>query len=227
MRNKKVIYATWFGDKGAYFEPTYITSGWDYVFITDRLDLQEMCRRKKNIWEVVYKEPSEEDSELSAKVYKILPHLEFVSYTHTIYIDSDKYVVDCNLDNLLEKTLGNNKEFAALKHRVTDCTYEEIQRQKKRAKDKAENFDSIRQRCIESGLPEHYGLTDNSILIRKLTSSVVLAMQSWWLEISNYCKRDQCSLQKVLYQTQLPFNYLCYENYKSYKALRYLSNIHA
>lgn len=225
MKNNKVIYASWFGATGGIIEPEVITEGWDYHFYTDHEELLSLNTK----WNVQYMRRSSEetDSELRAKSYKILAHCfyPFPTYTHSIYIDSDKYKIDCNLDELLERSLEEDSLFASLKHRASNCTYQEIERQRKRGKDSEESFQKIKERCLSARLPEKWGLNDNSIIIRKHCSKVSLFNNSWWLEVVRYCKRDQCSLMKLLYQTDIKFNQLHYEGYKNYKALRYLSKI--
>ncbi len=226
-KNKKVIYTSYFGNRGGIIEPSYISPGWDYVFFTDNEYIYDLSKKHLLTWKIEYipTTTEETDSEIRAKFYKIVSHAFFPEYEYSIYIDSDKYKIDCNLDRFIENTLSPDSVFASLKHRKCDCTYKEIERQRKRKRDFDKNFDDIRDRCIDSGLPEHWGLNDNSIVVRKHCSELYIVMNNWWLEVAKYCKRDQCSLMKVLYESGLPFNQLEYEGFKNYKTMRYLSRI--
>lgn len=62
---------------------------------------------------------------------------------------------------------------------------------------------------IEEGFPEHYGLTENSIIYRNHNSDKIISiMDEWWQFIENYSKRDQLSLFYILWKNNINMQYL-------------------
>ena len=219
--NKSAIIATWFGnDKGNLIKPKLVTSGWDYLFFTDFRPIEE----KTWIWRKMSVKTPHIDPEAASKWIKILFPVLFPQYEKSVYIDSEKYLIDRDLDEFYAAVAGNN-EYAAVKHRVSDCTYEEIDRNIKRRSDKITNLKAIRQLNIEAELPKNSGLFDNSMILRLHTDRLKQCMAAW-ADALAVCKRDQCSIMMCLKKFSVNYGYCRSRMYVKYSALRALSNIY-
>jgi hypothetical protein len=73
-------------------------------------------------------------------------------------------------------------------------------------------------------MPENYGLSENSILIRNHNKIEVMAiMKKWWKEIVSYSHRDQLSLPYVCYKNR--FNlFMTNENKRKNNFFSFIDN---
>ena len=96
-----------------------------------------------------------------------------------------------------------------------------------------DNEDIVRKQIRlfrEEGFPEHYGLTENSIIYRNHKSDKVISiMEEWWHFVKNYSKRDQLSLFYILWKNNMKMEYLTKVNprldSKNFKAFKHEDGI--
>lgn len=149
--NNKLIFCTRFGNTLYWTEPQItVTRGWDCILFTDREEMVKILHkdqvRLRTQWTIKYVPDSTLCSKLVAKKYKILIHNMFPQYEYSIYIDADKYIIDCDLDKVL-RFLRNNKNLALLKHK-TDNSILIRKSSKKLLKAMEEWWSDINNYCI-------------------------------------------------------------------------------
>lgn len=135
----------------------------------------------------------------NAKIYKILAHL-YIDTDISIWIDGNiKLKVELKI--IVKELLGDN-EMAIFKHPVRNCIYKEIPEAQNRYK---ENEIKIRDEIYQHGeyykkigYPEHNGLYETGILIRRHIKKIEEFNNAWWAEICKYSNRDQISFPYIL-----------------------------
>lgn len=143
--------------------------------------------------------PLVSESQTQSRAFKMLPHLFFEEHSISVWIDGNLEIREPAITYL--KFLDDGP-IAASKHPYRDCLYEEGMVCIKRGKDKAEKISAQLDKYSNAGFPRNFGLTENSVLIRKhLDASVIKLMETWWSEFYNGSKRDQLSLAFAEWKT--------------------------
>ncbi len=130
------------------------------------------------------------DPVLSAKIYKVLPHL-FLDCDYSIWIDGNitLKVPPETLIDVLEK------DIAVFPHPSRDCLFDEgrfcVLNQI------GNQIEILEQLKRYKGFPNHYGLAGCGVLIRKHTDKMRRLSEQWWAEICRGSIRDQISFPYV------------------------------
>jgi hypothetical protein len=222
MKNKTVVYTAIFGGKDDLIEPAFIPKGCDFVCFTDR-DFES------DVWDVRKVEPTFEDPNRSAKMYKILPHRFFSEYNHSVWVDGN-LLVRGDINELVKKYLSK-VNFAIYSHNQLrkrilgflwvkdknecyDCLYKEAEELIKSAKKGNYKDDpNLIKRQVEKYKKEDYpynnGLVSSMIIFRNHNNlDVIKVGEDWWNEIKNNSRRDQLSFNYVAWKNNLNFKYI-------------------
>ena len=83
-------------------------------------------------------------------------------------------------------------------HPERNCIYEEAKAVLKHRRDNKNNVNSQIEKIKNDGFPEHYGLSENNILIRNHKDPITIKfMEKWWKMINKGSKRDQLSFMYI------------------------------
>lgn len=201
MKNNFVVYTALFGDYDNLIDPKENYEGCDFVCFTDQEHL------KSEIWEIRLVKDCDLSSNMMNRRYKLLPHLFLPEYEYSLYVDANIGIAATPLD-LLEKYLLNNN-LVLPKHFLRDCLYEE-------SKEciiigKSSFFSTVKQVYTykHEGFPQHFGLSENNIILRKHNEiAIVKIMTNWWKECNEKTQRDQLSLGYVLWKEHINFYFM-------------------
>ena len=181
-------------------EPMFFNPQIDYFVFTDQ-DLPLNSRLKK-IDITKFEEYSKYSPVTMNRRIKILSHEYLKDYDYTLYLDStvriigDIYPIICNIGNAY---IGVHS------HASRDCAYMEAEAVNYLKKSDPKQVEIQMRRYKEEGFPKHYGLFQNSIVIRnQKIPEVRTLMQAWWNEYEKDETRDQFSLPYVLWKKQIP-----------------------
>lgn len=223
MQNKKVIYTAIFGGKDDLHEPLFLPAGFDFVCFTDNRDLHS------KYWNIRVVEPLFSDPVRNARYYKIMAHKVLSEYNQSIWIDGNMIVKgDCN--KLIKKYLSQYS-FATYDHSkqkrrfwkifwigdkklARDCVYDEFKDlvSKTRRGFYMDNIEIMKNqiaRYTQEGYPKHNGLAVTMVLLRNHHDTrVVELMDAWWIELKNGSRRDQLSLNYVVWKLDFPIRYI-------------------
>lgn len=196
MKNKNiVVYTSICGGKDTLREDQY--EGNNYVAFLDNPVYSR-------VWDVreIFKKcilPVRE-----AKIFRILPW-QFLDYEYSIWMDG-QMAICCNASDLVDKFL-DGYDIALFRHPRRDCIYEEyiadrawhtyeppFLSEKEEQKYKSENF------------PEHDGLYETTIIIRKHSEKIKQFCKTWWAEISAFSSFDQCNFMYAARKHNLKIN---------------------
>lgn len=194
--NRWVIYTALFGDYDHLAQPVEKFDGFDFICFTDQKNLQS------EVWDIKIMESTEKTSLLMNRRMKMLPHEYLTGYEVSVYIDSNLKLLK-NLRELIEKDFSK-KKFLVPKHSLRDCLYEEAKEcvifQKS---DYAATVKQLKSYRL-AGFPDHFGLSENGILIRKHQDIEIQGlMTQWWEEFQRGSGRDQLSLPYVFWKNGL------------------------
>ena len=172
---------------------------WDYVAFTDKgvrqngLDVRKIDKGQTL------------DNNRRAKWYKLNPHMLFPDYDISIWIDGSVEVIG-DLNELIVSL--RVFKWGAFKHYSRDCIFDEAFACAIAQKDAPDLMSKqIAKYMVGDGYPRHNGLCENTIIVRKHNDDLVKKVDTdWWEEVKKWSKRDQLSLNYVLWKNKLDYN---------------------
>ena len=196
--NFKVIYKVILNNYDGDLNPKFINYDFDYLYYTNNLN--NYLLNNNSIWQYIQipkkisfskLSPSKQNRCLKINAYKYLPS----KYNFSIYIDGNIIIVkDINLLLYELKKKYNDSSFYVPIHPDRDCIYEEAKVVLNRRKDRHKYVNPQIKKIKNDGFPEHYGLSENNILIRMHKDPTIINfMKKWWKMIKKGSKRDQLS----------------------------------
>lgn len=198
---KMAVYTCIVGKYDMISEPLFVSPNIDYYIFTD----QEISN--KSIWKKIDIKQLKEFATLSPialnRKIKMLPHIFLQEYDYTMYIDgniqivTDLYPIFCNMGDSI---LGVHT------HAGRDCAYMERYAVSILNKMSIEKMNKQLDRYSKSGFPKHYGLFQNSILVRKNCREGNELMEDWWKEYTIDNTRDQISLPYIMWKKNIDNN---------------------
>jgi hypothetical protein len=94
------------------------------------------------------------------------------------------------------------------RHNIRDCTYQEGLECIGKNKDSHNIIEKQILQYKSESFSEHYGLSENSVLLRKHNDeNIIKLMELWWNEVNNKSKRDQLSLQYAIWKNDFDIKY--------------------
>ena len=179
-----VVYTACFGDYDV-LQPVIVESDAEFVAFTD-------SDAATDGWEMVKVDNGDAlDSRRMARFYKATPHMMFPDADVWVWHDSNvQLLVPPEL--LVAEWLGY-ADLAAPLHPSRDCAYREAYRCIVKGKDTREKLEAQTSSYNAVGYPEHNGLAETRVVIRRNTERIVQFNEAWWGEISGKSIRDQVS----------------------------------
>lgn len=191
------VYTVVFGKYDTIQEPYCHPDNIDYYLITDQdVDLKNSLWKKKDIsgFENDLKNLSNIEKN---RYFKMNPFDVFAEYEYSIYIDGNIQVIS-DLTEYIYRV--GNCGFAAHMHSSRDCVYEESKAAVFAKKETQDQMDKHVEHLHKKSFPEHYGMLECNVLVRRKCDACKQLMRDWWREFLTYSKRDQMSIPYVLYK---------------------------
>jgi hypothetical protein len=141
---------------------------------------------------------------MNAKIYKILSH-QFIDADISIWVDGNiKLLIP--KEQLVKEWLGD-ADMAVWKHFGRDCIYEEAAAAKGLFEENVvkEDIDKQIEHYRKIGFPQHAGMGECNVIIRRHTPEVIAFNNAWWSEICRWSQRDQLSFPVVLKDLKVNF----------------------
>lgn len=180
-------------------EPGYINPAIDYVIFTDMEVRQDSIWKKRDISD--YEQLKNRKPVEINRYVKLHPQEFFAEYDVSIYIDGTIML----LADMMPVALNLGKKyFGVHRHAFRDCIYMEAEGviYSKRA-DSGITRKQMKE-YHENGYPEHAGLYENTILVRRHNQAdCIRLMEAWWDEYMKYPTRDQISLPYVMWKCRI------------------------
>lgn len=196
-RKLKIIVYT--ANSGAYDSlrtHSYLSKQFDYICYTDT--------KVKGLhgWEIrPMKEFDNKDSVRKARLYKILPHKLFPEYDYSIWVDANWDVIGNSLEKKVLELIKKDSVLAFCPHPDRNCVYDECQAVVDLNKDSRKIVDKQKKFLKEENYPRSNGLYASGFIFRKHNDRKIKAiMEDWWEQIQKFSRRDQLSLNYVLWK---------------------------
>ena len=192
----KAIYTAIFNNYDLVKRPKYVNKGYDYYLFTD---LDTYKSQFKNIDGSVYNLVIMRDvinGLMQAKDIKINPEKYLDKYDSSIYVDGS-FVQVGDVDRFLNESKNT---YQMCRHPRRDCAYEESKICLNQRLDVPAKIESQIQKYNKEGFPANYGLCMGGIIARTHNKKAKKINSLWWREIVSGSKRDQLSINYVLWR---------------------------
>lgn len=197
-KNSLVVYTCITGGYDTLREIRYKSPDIDYICFTDNAKLASKTWKVLPLPNEVLS--SEKSSVKKQRLVKLLPHKWFPDYTASLWIDSNIEIIG-DLSDFFSKYSFEEKFLYVNKHPSRDCIYREQLAIIRLNKDTFENTSPQINRYRDEGFPEHYGLAETNILLRKHgDKNCIKLMELWAKEIKEGSHRDQLSFNYCVWK---------------------------
>jgi hypothetical protein len=143
---------------------------------------------------------------LNAKIYKVLAH-KYVDADYSIWVDGNIYF-KTTPEVIVNEFLGES-DIAVWKHFGRDCLYAEAKVLSSLGTEVVPDVKRQVAHYREEGFPEHQGLGECNVIVRKHSPKVEAFNNAWWAEICRHSTRDQISFPYVVSKfPELKVNYV-------------------
>jgi hypothetical protein len=204
-RGNLVIYSTIFGGSDRLHELRSTIPCADAICFTDNAALRSPT------WRVVYVDWKYRDPRRTAKAFKILPHLIFPFYDHSLYLDGSAELLK-NPEPWID-----GSSFRCFAHPWRICLFKEGQACIASGKEERELVDRQLSTYRMSGYRENAGLIAGGVLLRRHHDPLVSrTMGDWWAEIDAFSARDLLSFNFVAWQNNLQTHYIPGDIFKNH-----------
>lgn len=177
-------------------DPPVVHAGVDYIAFTDQ------DTRSLKVWQIrpiiPYTMASMFTNRRNAKVFKILPEIFLGEYDATIYHDGGHFCLMPPSEIFDTYMPGQTDDLAVFKHRWNTCVYDEGVDIIKGNRDLPGIVNAQLKAYRNSGYPEHNGLFELGVIIRKRSYRNTLINLRWWEQICKWSSRDQLSFPFVM-----------------------------
>lgn len=172
----------------------------DYVAFCDR------PTRDCGFWDVRPMDYWNPDPVRMARYVKTHPHKYFPEYETAVWVDAN-VLIRGELEPYL-RILGESREsaIAGIPHPVRDCIFAEAEAVLAAKKDDPATIAAQLERYREAGYPARNGLIETNFMVVDLRHPrTARVMDGWWAEIDGGSRRDQLSLNYVLWKEGQPW----------------------
>jgi len=132
---------------------------------------------------------------------KILGYQD-IEDNHTVYIDASIEIKA----SVYTFAYQWEEDFTLLQHRGRDCIYREADAVISMGKDKIDIVYNQIGAYAKDRFPEHAGLIQTGLLMRRRNKKVDKLCNAWWKEVEKHSKRDQLSFNYVAWKQRNEYN---------------------
>ena len=192
---KIVVYTAIFNNYDWLKEPVIKPEDIDFICYTDSNAI-----KSKN-WKVVKMDLNGKNPSLLNREIKLLyPYTELKDYDYSLYVDGSM-MIKGDVGEFIRKYIELEPVLMNFRHPNKDCLYTEVDYCIERGRGNAEKLREQKKKYEEDGMPQHFGLSDNKILLRNNHSEEgKKMMDEWFYHVVNYSGRDQVCLPYILYK---------------------------
>ena len=193
---KRAVYTAIFGDYDS-LKDIPPQEGIDLICFTDNETLTH------HTWQVRYTEPKYAYPRLSAKYYKMLPHVVLAEYDETVWIDASFQVQHTGFAADVFEYL-QDAAIAVFLHPDRGCIYDEAEVSKAMEKYRDQDISGQVNHYRQQGFPDKGGLFAGGIIARCNNDAAIRRFnQMWMAENEKWTHQDQLSLAYLLWRLDI------------------------
>ncbi|MCI5619091.1 MAG: DUF616 domain-containing protein [Rikenellaceae bacterium] len=153
---------------------------------------------------------------LQSRQYKLNPHLYFPEYEYSLWIDGNIGLSSEEIFHIIEAKMSEGVLYSGIHHPERDDVYEESLRILMGRREKASSLRKTVRFLKKEGFPEHWGLMENNVILRKHNDPEIIRFDElWWSMLKRYSHRDQMSQSYCLWKCGITPDYLLPEGYSA------------
>ena len=195
--NKFCVYTCLIGDFDRFTDLTAAIPGRDSYIITDNKSINS-SNTNSILISSIYR-----SSRRTNRIFKILPHLFFSSYSHSVYYDCNLIFKVSPMELL--GLLSPKCDLLIFNHNKRNCLFEEIDECIFWNKDSKDLLNVQREKYVV--VPKKNGLYLGSVLVRN-HNNLALFSEFWWSQYDEFSARDQISLAYTFFSLQINYEIL-------------------
>ena len=197
---QKVLYTCITGGYDALRHHKYVDKDWDYVCFTDSKEL--LTYKQIGAWQIRSLQFHALDNVRNARWHKLHPHKILQEFAYSVWCDGNCSIQDDYIFSVAKKMIAESSLLSISSHYLRDCIYEEIEICLAEQKDARELIKKQHEELVRLSYPYHNGLHETFLIFRNHNHpSCIGIMENWWKYIRDFSRRDQLSLDLVLWQS--------------------------
>jgi len=221
-QKKGVIYTCITGGYDDLLNHTFVDQDWDYVCFSDDLFIRKVANSSWQIRPLLF---DQLDNVRSQRWHKIHPHILFPEYKKSIWLDANINILNKDLFADIDRAITESRLISIAPHPVRNCIYDEFIACLELGKDDERVMRKQVDLIRSAGFPEKNGLFETNIMYRDHHNDRVMEMmRDWWWWIDGYSRRDQLSLNYVLWQHKFEVKPLTNISYRYSKGIEFTRN---
>jgi hypothetical protein len=142
-----------------------------------------------------------------ARYYKINSHYFFDDYDYIIYQDGTTMMNTISPRQLIEKYL-TDADLAAFRYPDEDCIYIHAEKCKNVGRFAADRIDKHMNYYRLNNFPEHFGLSEMRVVLRKNTPQINQLNDLWWKIYKQFLTCDQLSFDYCVWKLGIKRNHI-------------------
>ena len=193
------VYTVILGGYDTVCEPRCAPDNCDFYLISDTAAPAEgSVWKQMELPEAVRERIRDLSPAAANRFLKMLPHLLFPGYAWSVYLDGNLQLVT-DPTEFINRMNPQGAMFH--KHVSRDCVYEEANAILVQKKAPEEAMAELTKFLRAEGMPEHYGLLECPVIVRRHHQPECLRlMEAWWEMFERFPYRDQMLLPYVLWK---------------------------
>lgn len=191
-----VVYSVLVGDYDQIEQPMVVDDRFDYVLFTDNVTSPTI-----GVWQLRTFPYSNSDLTRVSRYPKMHPESLLYGYKASLYHDANIQITDTRIYECVISAYSSGIDWAGVKHPLRDCIYDEAYQVY--GLDKEDVIFSWCHYLRQERYPRHNGLFENAIIFRIHNDSVRRIDEMWWQVVETYSRRDQLSLQYILWRNPI------------------------
>lgn len=190
------------------YVPEEYRANFDFICFSNDID-----RSHLGVWEIKKFNIQLDDNTRVARYIKLHPHVLLENYSYTIWVDSNIEIIGNSLYKIGIEMVRKNILVSGLKHYKLDCAYTDGYFCVRYNKDSFEKINKHINFLRSKGYPKNNGLFETGVFFRNNYNETVKTLNDeWWKLMCVFSKRDQLSINYLLWKNKLDLIYFLGES---------------
>jgi alkaline ceramidase TOD1/glycosyltransferase MUCI70-like protein len=203
-RVRRVVYTCLFGYSERFNDFSYADAeDIDFICFTDDAQLSS------SFWQMRFVPSGLLDPARQAKRFKTSPHRFLPDYDWSLYIDNIVRLKASPRQIFDQYLAGATSPYVCFRHHARDCVYAEADEVIRLKFDDPARVQAQMDLYRRLGYPAHNGLAKGAFILRRHEDPILQpVMERWFEQILCHSKRDQLSLNPVMWKFRFEPSYL-------------------
>lgn len=206
---RKVVYTAIAGSYDTLEQPRVVRPDYDYVCFIDHAEPGE----RVGVWQLRSIPYKHEDPTRRARYVKLQPHVVLPEYDYSLWMDANVVIANDYIYRRMDDLIDQEALAAFIAHWERDCIYDEAMECYMIGVDTFSRIWGEVLHLVAHRYPTHKGLIESNVVYRHHSNPrMVKADNLWWKLLNRYSKRDQLSLNYVLWRCHIPYELIFHFN---------------